>query len=211
MKPKKTKKDVSDKDSRLMLFLVVLCQNFIDAAGDIVPKVSIKKTVMELAVPTESDDVSSKVPVFIVTTTDHPPSAHQPIPLKRFDPTVGTSGRNTTIAFADEEASRLSQLQMELPVEGDLADLTLGERLAVMEGNLPTADAVSDDEDLDEEGVAVEQSKRARKASAPVGVTQLPIQTTQSLTRLLSQALHSSDQPLLSSSSLRQPTPHRRS
>jgi U3 small nucleolar RNA-associated protein 5 len=153
---------------------------------------------MELAVPTESDDVSSKVPVFNVTATDHPPSAHQPIPLKRFDPTVGTSGRNTTIAFADEEASRLSQLQMELPVEGDLADLTLGERLAVMEGNLPTADAVSDDEDLDEEGVAVEQSKRARKASAPVGVTQLPIQTTQSLTRLLSQALHSSDQPLLS-------------
>ncbi len=118
---------------------------------------------------------------------------HQPIPLKRFDAATATSGRTTTTAFDDDEATRLSRLQMELPVDGDLADLTLGERLAVMEGNLPTAGAVSEDDEENGQGAIV----KSKQPAAP-GVTQLAIQTTQSLTRLLSQALHSSDQPLLS-------------
>jgi U3 small nucleolar RNA-associated protein 5 len=112
----------------------------------------------------------------------------------------------TTTAFDDEEAAALSRAQLELPVEGDLADLTLGERLAVMEGNLPGAvsapqqdGALSDDaEDGDMDGLEGTAKKGPFKKDTGAQPAQLPTQTTQSLTRLLSQALHSSDQPLLS-------------
>jgi U3 small nucleolar RNA-associated protein 5 len=170
----------------------------------VIKNVVVKKTVMELAAPAMSDDVSclpsERHARTILTATLQ---SHQPIPVKRFNADSATAGRATTIAFADEEAARLSRTQLELPVEGELADLTLGERLAVMEGNLPAVQrdgAVSDeddDEDADEDEAPAGKSERKTKETGAVP-TQLPIQTTQSLTRLLSQALHSSDQPLLS-------------
>lgn len=74
----------------------------------------------------------------------------------------------------------------------------------MLEGGLPSGsqgvDAEEDEEDdVDADGAAPRRKSKAKAAAAPSETPrELPIQTTQSLTRLLSQALHSNDQPLLS-------------
>jgi U3 small nucleolar RNA-associated protein 5 len=73
---------------------------------------------------------------------------------------------------------------MDLPVEGDMADLTLGERLALQDpGAHPATPA---------KGQAGVASAEAKTGSS------LGPQNAQSLTRLLLQALHTSDPQLLS-------------
>lgn len=88
-------------------------------------------------------------------------------------------------AIAAEEEQALVRQDMDLPVEGDMADLTLGERLALQEpGAHPATPA---------KGLAGAATTTDAKTGSSLGP-----QNAQSLTRLLLQALHTSDPQLLS-------------
>jgi U3 small nucleolar RNA-associated protein 5 len=86
-------------------------------------------------------------------------------------------------AIAAEEEQALVRQDMDLPVEGDMADLTLGERLALQDpGAHPATPA---------------KGHAATTVDGKTGSSLGP-QNAQSLTRLLLQALHTSDPQLLS-------------
>lgn len=93
-----------------------------------------------------------------------------------------------------EEEKNLAQKDLELPVEGDLADLTLGERLAVLEPDHVPSGARSSERRSKkaEDGDVEEEEEEGQDGGQKLGP-----QSTQSLTRLLLQALHTSDPSLL--------------
>ncbi|KAJ9118264.1 hypothetical protein QFC22_004175 [Naganishia vaughanmartiniae] len=134
---------------------------FRDAAGAILPEVNIKRSVQDIS--GANNDAS--------------------VPLQRFRD-VDRPQTSVNAIAADEEQALVRQ-DMDLPVEGDMADLTLGERLALQDpgshANNPTKAHASN----------------AAATEANTGNSLGP-QNAQSLTRLLLQALHTSDPQLLS-------------
>ncbi|GHJ89770.1 hypothetical protein NliqN6_6172 [Naganishia liquefaciens] len=133
--------------------------SFRDAAGAILPEISVKRSLQDLA----GADVDGNVP------------------LQRFKDV--TRPQTSVNAIAAEEEQALTRQDLDLPVEGDLADLTLGERLALQDpGAHPTTPA---------------KGHAATTADGKTGSSLGP-QNAQSLTRLLLQALHTSDPQLLS-------------
>lgn len=127
---------------------------------------------------------------------------YQDIPLQRFkESTSGASNNNATRSLLSEDEKNLAQKDLELPVEGDLADLTLGERLAVLEPDHVPASTRSDRRTRRGDGAAADDSNDVDEAEEEEGeadqAQKLGPQSTQSLTRLLLQALHTSDPSLL--------------
>ena len=95
-----------------------------------------------------------------------------------------------------EEEKNLAQKDLELPVEGDLADLTLGERLAVLEPDHAPSGARSERRARKPDGGDADDVEEEEEEGQDGG-QKLGPQSTQSLTRLLLQALHTSDPSLL--------------
>lgn len=111
------------------------------------------------------------------------------VPLQRYrDPAHSGS---TTTALAREEEATLTREEMDLPVEGDLADMTLGERLAVLDPSSAPGGASANST---RQAGATEKLK---EDDEPLQANLAP-QTAQSLTRMLLQGLHTSDPQLLS-------------
>lgn len=134
-----------------------------DATGALASEIKLKKPSAELGTSGNDAEVS----------------------LQRYRETAHTG--STTTALARDEEAALTRQEMELPVEGEMADMTLGERLLALD---PAAAAAS----------AQQRAERAKEpeqdqAAAPQN---LAPQSAQSLTRMLLQALHTSDPQLLS-------------
>ncbi|KAJ9111623.1 hypothetical protein QFC19_000979 [Naganishia cerealis] len=135
--------------------------SFRDAAGAVLPDITIKRSVQDI---TGADTDAS-------------------VPLQRFKD-VDRPQTSVNAIAADEEQALVRQ-DMDLPVEGDMADLTLGERLALQDpGAHPNASTKT-------------HPGNTAAAEANTGNSLGP-QNAQSLTRLLLQALHTSDPQLLS-------------
>jgi U3 small nucleolar RNA-associated protein 5 len=168
-----------------------LLQRIREVGGGLIPEVLVKRTGQELITSESIEGVSRSRPGRRETVGLT--RSHQATPLQRFK--ESTASNNASRAIMSEEEKNLAQKDLELPVEGDLADLTLGERLAVLEPDHVPAGTKSERrakrtgvEDGEEDGVEEEDQEEGQK---------LGPQSTQSLTRLLLQALHTSDPSLL--------------
>lgn len=111
-------------------------------------------------------------------------------PTKRYveHPKLGvSSGLAPDFAMGLEDSQTQRDVEGDLTVEGDLAEMTLGERLGVVNDD----DVSSDNE---EEGAAKKSTSSKSKKSKESNAQTIP---ASSLTRTLIQALHSSDNRLL--------------
>lgn len=130
-----------------------------DASGAPAPEIKLKKPTNDLGTSNEAE-----------------------VSLQRYRDTAHTG--STTTAIARDEEAALTRQEMELPVEGEMADMTLGERLLALDPAAASAQRAERAKEPEQDQTAAPQN--------------LAPQSAQSLTRMLLQALHTSDPQLLS-------------